>query len=155
MDMWLVGGVLNFLLGLLELGPSPRRLAKERARGVLVAHTRVAAGTVPGLKPFWESKPRWRVELGELWRRDRMIAVVSVDEGSRRPTPVEEQMLGTSMGDAMAGPPLDLPEAALAAPLVVVTVRTHDAAIEIALDPRDERWFRDRLAGVSAAPSAP
>ncbi|SEI91155.1 hypothetical protein [Demequina mangrovi] len=123
----LIGEVV---LGLLGLEPSPRQIAKQRARGIIVAHTRSASGRVDGLKPFWESRPRWQVDAGELRRRERVIAVVSVDEAARVPSAVEEQVIGPSMS--------------------VLTLRTRDAAIEIALSVADAAWLRARLAGEPA-----
>ncbi|WP_062516316.1 hypothetical protein [Demequina gelatinilytica] len=130
--MWelVVGVLLEILIPDGRGGPSPKRIAKLRAKGLIAAHARVVSGNADGLKPFWESKPRWRVAPGELWRRDRVITVMSVDEGERVPAAVEEQVIGTSMN--------------------VVTVRTAEAVIEIALAGADVAWFRTRLAGVSA-----
>ncbi|WP_062303707.1 hypothetical protein [Demequina subtropica] len=139
------------LLELWGFQPTRRRLAKLRSRGLISAHTCVASGTVPGLKPFWESKTRWRVEEGRLARRDEAIAVRAVDVAGRVPTAVEEQVLGTSASAHRVRVPFGDEPFGEGPPLRIVTVRTDDAAIEIALDPADERWFRERLMGARDA----
>ncbi|WP_156163590.1 hypothetical protein [Demequina subtropica] len=110
--------------------PSEKALAKDRARGRITAPSRTTSGRVPGLQPWWQAYPTWTVAREELRVGRRVLAGVVADGGARIPTSVEEGSVGTNMS--------------------VVTLRTADAVIEIALEPSDERWFRDRLAGVNA-----
>ncbi|WP_062516317.1 hypothetical protein [Demequina gelatinilytica] len=156
MEGYLFGRAFWLIFELLELWgfqPTRRRLAKLRSRGIVSAHTRVASGKVPGLKPFWESKTRWRAEEARLWRRDQVIEVRSVDVTGRVPSAVEEQVLGTAASAHRLRVPFADEVLGAGPPLRIVTVRTVDAVIEIALDPADERWFRERLMGAVSAGS--